>query len=177
MVIQNDETGSREQEMIERCSEAISGWERADELTRSYELEAVGRELGRTFEAPAPPVSIERFEDPRLLGRYDDETFRLELNEQLLEEPEPDEALDTYLHEYRHAAQAYEVQKSHGVLSHEVDAQEAAEMERALAEYVSPEEDPQCYWEQVAERDAREFSADITDRVLAETTRRNKRDA
>jgi hypothetical protein len=142
-------------------------WPEADPAERRYLLSAVGDALLNSFEAPAPPIFAKGFEDTNLFGRYDDDHFRIEMNANLFESSDPAEALDTYLHEYRHAMQSYEVTKSHGALAHEADSQQALRFERNQREYVSPEIDFQSYHAQPVEEDARQYSAKLRRELFA----------
>jgi hypothetical protein len=137
-------------------------------------LEDAGRRLMDEYEAPPPPIYPERFADDRLMGQYSDENFRIDLNEHSLENNDPHDAVDTYLHEYRHAWQNYEVQKSHGALAHETDQAEVRAMESSLHEYVDPSVDEVRYREQLAERDARDFASEHSIEVLAAEQRENR---
>ena len=141
-------------------------WGAADPNERKYMLEDAGRRLMDEYEAPPPPIYPERFDDDRLMGQYRDEDFRIDMNEDLLENSDPHGAVDTYLHEYRHAWQNYEVQKSHGAMARETDQAEARAMESSLDEYVDPSVDEARYREQLAERDARDFASEHSDEVL-----------
>ncbi len=85
------------------------------------------------------------------------------MRESLLDAEDSRDALETYLHEYRYARQHYEVAKLHGALAHEVDSMRAADIEHSLDGYVPPEDDEHAYWDQLAERDAREFAETYTD--------------
>lgn len=155
-------------ELKHQVAEAAERWPEADPAERQHLLDPIGESLTRAFEAPAPPVSPERFDNPGLLGRYDDEHFRIEMNDRLFEAPDPSRALDTYLHEYRHAAQSYEIAKSQGALAHEVNVGEALAFERNRSEYVDPVDDFEGYWSQPIERDAREFSATLRNEIAAD---------
>jgi hypothetical protein len=141
-------------------------WRGADPNERKYMLEDAGRRLMDEYEAPPPPIYPERFDDDRLMGQYRDEDFRIDMNEDLLENSDPHGAVDTYLHEYRHAWQNYEVQKSHGAMAGENDQAEVRAMESSLDEYVDPSVDEPRYREQLAERDARDFASEHSDEIL-----------
>lgn len=168
----SEDTEQQEQEALEASAEELRQWENTDAVERRYELERVGQHFQEAFDAPAPPIYPENFEDPRLMGKYVDEDFRMEMQEQLLEQKDPRDALDTYLHEYRHAAQHYDVERSHGALAHEVDLDRTTEIEGSLDQYVSPDEDERAYFDQLAERDASSFAERMTERVLDEREER-----
>lgn len=154
-----------EAEAVDRSAEVMERWEQANPTERPYILERVGREMMKVHEAPNPPASPKEFEDPRTLGQYLDEDWRIEIKGRDLKEPGPRAALETYLHEYRHAEQYYEVQKSHGSLAHEVDADRAEKFEREKDNYVSEGKE---YWEQSIEKDAEKFGVEMADRILKE---------
>ena len=164
--MQLEDTHLQEQEALEASAEELRQWESSDAVERRYELERVGHHFQETHEAPAPPIYPEQFDDPRLMGKYVDEDFRIEMREDLFGQEDPRNALETYLHEYRHAAQYYDVERSQGALAHEVDRDRTAAIEDSLDRYVSPGEDEQGYFDQLAERDAREFAERETDRIL-----------
>lgn len=157
---------NQDRQALGRDSDFALRWREADPVTRRYMLDGLGRDLILEHEAPAPPVFAESFEDQRLLGQYCDEDFRIDLNERLLENSNPHEALDVYLHEYRHAWQHYEVEKSHGALAHETDLPTVRAMEESLDNYVDPSVDEQRYRDQLAESDAREFASRCSDEVI-----------
>jgi len=121
----------------------------------------------KVHEAPNPPASPKEFEDAYTLGQYIDEDWRTEIKEKDLKDPDPRGALETYLHEYRHAEQYYEVQKSHGPLAHEVDVDRAGKLEPGLPRenYVPPEKH-----EQVVQDDAEKFGVGMADRILEKRT-------
>jgi hypothetical protein len=170
--VSEGEDAMMEHDDVERMAGDLDRWEGAGPVEREYELDAVGNHLMERYEAPAPPVLGEHFEDPRLLGEYDDADFRIEVNERLLESPDPREALETYLHEYRHAQQAYEVERSNSPLARDAERREAAEWEAEMDHYTPPERDELAYFDQPVERDAREFGHDWAERILNE--RRNQ---
>jgi hypothetical protein len=158
---------NQDRKAARRCGDFEERWRDADPNERRYMLENAGRRLMDEYEAPPPPIYSEQFDNDRLMGQYRDEDFRIDLNEHSLENSDPHDAVDTYLHEYRHAWQNYEVQKSHGALAHETDQAEVRAMESSLDEYVDPSVDEAGYREQLAERDARDFASEHVSEVLA----------
>jgi hypothetical protein len=143
---------------VDRSAEIMEQWETTtNPSVRRVLLESVGREMMNVHEAPPPPVNAREMASNEL-GAYDDENFRIELNRSLLERNDPKAALETYLHEYRHVEQAYEVQKSHGVGRSSVDTERAAALEHNQAEYISPKAGQGAYEGQAMEVDARKFA-------------------
>jgi len=115
---------------VDRSAQIMEQWEKTkDPGVRSVLLEKVGREMMDVHEAPAPPIHVKEL-GPGVLGKYYDREFRMELEKSQLEQDNPKDALETYLHEYRHAEQSYEVQKSHGVGLASVNTERAAAMEQ-----------------------------------------------
>lgn len=161
----------QERHGLRRDGDFALRWKEADPLERKYMLDGVGRELMLENDAPAPPLYTERFDDPRLMGQYRDEDFRIEIKEDLLEQSDPHDAVDTYLHEYRHAWQDYEVQKSRGGFAPESELARDRALEQSLDSYVDPSVDERGYREQLAERDAREFASKFTDEIIDPTER------
>ena len=145
----------------------LDRWEQSNPLTRKYLLDGVGREMMTAHEAPPPELQAKEM-PPEQLGRYLDDDFRIEINQDLLKQDDPKDGLDTYLHEYRHAEQAYEVQKSHGPMFNDVDLQRAAAIQANEKDYITPEEDFSHYERQLLEADARQFAERTSNDVLAE---------
>jgi hypothetical protein len=149
-------------------------WDESDPVKNRYLLERVGREMMDVHEAPPPPIHPKEL-PPELLGGYVDKDFRIDLNKRLLEQETPDVALDTYLHEYRHAEQHYEVLKSHGVGRHSIDVERSTDLEHNQDNYIEPprfDDQPGAeqleadYRAQIVESDSRTFAARMTDEIL-----------
>lgn len=152
---------AREDAAIAESANIVDGWEKADPLTREHMLDRVGREMMAVHESPPPELQTVTME-PNERGRYIDEDFRIEVNEKFVENPDPTDGLTTYLHEFRHAEQAYEVQKSHGPMAGDVNPQRAAELEANQGDgYIDPNDDYDAYRGQISEVDARK-SGDTT---------------
>jgi hypothetical protein len=158
---------NQDRNSVRRSSEFEECWKEADPIERKYMLEEAGRRLMDEYEAPQPPIHLERFDDRRLLGQYHDEDFRIDLNERLLESNDAHRAVDAYLHEYRHAWQNYEVQKAHGGLGQEATGPEIRAMESSLDGYIDPSVDEAGYREQIAEHDARDFASRHSPDILS----------
>lgn len=158
-------------------AEELRTWESSQPEERRRQLESLGEHLGRAMEAPVPPIHEKPFENERLLGQYDDENFRIEMNGKLFDDADPRPALEAYLHEYRHAAQAYEITKSHSSLAREADGR-SPEWERNSREYVEPEQSEEAYFRQPLEEDARAFAGHLSHEILRERDHlvRNKSD-
>lgn len=155
----------------EHSASLVDRWEESSPLVREKLLDRVGALASESHEVP-PPMLLPKELPPGVRGAYIDDTHTTELNRELLASPEPDAALQTYLHEYRHAEQAYELQKSHGALAHQVDAARAEAIENSSGEnYISPDRDREGYWQQFIEADAREFAAAQTDDILSKRDR------
>lgn len=146
----------------------LNRWERSDPLTRKYLLDGVGREMMTAHEAPPPELQAKEM-PPEQLGKYVDDDFRIEINQELLKLDDPKDGLDTYLHEFWHAEQAYEVQRSHGPMFNDVDLQRASALEANQGErYINPEDGFDDYVHQITEADARAFAERTSNDVLAE---------
>lgn len=151
---------------IDRSARIIERWEEtSDPATRKYMLERVGREMMVIHEAPPAPIHEKAM--PRdHLGAYVDADFRTDVNSWQLERDNPKDALETYLHEYRHAEQHYEVQKSHGIGSGTVDLERSLAVEHSLNDYVDATENPDGYRTQLAEVDAEGFGTSTAAKIL-----------
>ncbi len=153
---------------IDRSARLMDQWETTkDSVARRQLLEGVGREMMAVHEAPPGPIHLK--EMPRNeLGAYVDDDFRTDVNEWQLKQDNPRDALETYLHEYRHAEQHYEVQKSHGVAGPSVNRERASAVEHNLDKnnYISPEENHAAYERQLVERDAETFGTTAATEIL-----------
>lgn len=163
-----------EEAAVDRSARLMERWEETkDPVARKYLLEGVGREMMAIHEAPPGPLQPKEMA-PNELGAYTDEGFRTDLNEGQLREDDPRDALKTYLHEYRHAEQHYEVQKSHGFAWQSVDPERSSAVEYNQDHYIEPPEDNQpgaeniqaAYERQLVETDANRFAATTTDEIL-----------
>jgi len=165
-----------EETAVEHSARLMEQWDESDPVKNRYLLERVGREMMDVHEAPPPPIHPKEMSSGAL-GSNDDSAFHIELNKDLLDQQDPGEALNAYLHEYRHAEQHYEVLKSHGVGRASVDVVRAADLERNLdsQHYIPPPEDDQQpgaeqmqanYEAQLAETDSRGFADRITAEIL-----------
>jgi hypothetical protein len=153
---------------IDRSAQIIGKWESTDDpVGRQRLLEGVGREMMLVHEAPPGPISARQMPQNEL-GAYSDDEFRTDVNESQLKNDNPRDALETYLHEYRHAEQNYEVVKSHGVGWHSVDSQRAMAVEYNLdrEHYIRPEVNQAAYERQLVETDAEQFGTRTADQIL-----------
>jgi hypothetical protein len=151
---------------VNESARSIDRWDKtSDPLERHYLLDQVGRQMMTVHEAP-PPELHEKEMPPELHGQYVDKDFRMEINSELLKRDDPQDALDTYLHEYRHAEQAYEVQASHGSLSHRVNPDRTSDLEFNDAHYVDYTDSQRDYERQLLEVDARTFADETTAEIL-----------
>jgi hypothetical protein len=152
---------------LDRSARALEQWETSkDPKVREKLLEQVGREMMTIHEAPPAPINSKEML-PYKLGGYIDEDFQTNLNKALLERDDPRDALETYLHEYRHAEQSYEVQKSHGFAARGVDLERATAVESSSGDrYIRPDVDPTGYQRQFVEVDAERFGTATADEIL-----------
>ena len=151
---------------VDRSVGIMDQWERdQDPAARRKMLEGVGREMMDVHEAPPAPT-VARDMPPTDRGAYHDLEFSTDLNRKQLEQDDPKGALETYLHEYRHAEQHYEIQKSQMALAHETDADRAAAMEYNRDHYMDGHKDFDAYKQQLMEVDARQFAAETAGEIL-----------
>jgi hypothetical protein len=144
----------------------IDQWDRtADPRVRERLLNDVGREMMKVHEAPPPELHPKEMR-PGELGAYSDDDFRIDANRELLQKDDPTDGLETYLHEYRHAEQAYEVQKSHGPMRPSVNTERAAALEVNQSDYISPTEARVDYERQLLEDDAEAFAKSTGAEIL-----------
>lgn len=164
-------------------------WQKLDEAGRRAVLNAAGREVSDVLRQPAPPLHIEDMHDPSLRGTYGDgfrsgvdgeiegSDYRISMNSEGLDPGEgvlgddPRQALETYLHEFRHGYQHEQIarfdkpQFQNLVDNHEL----AEEWSRNVKEgYQRPEVDYESYHNQPLETDARDFASRITGRLFPE---------
>lgn len=151
-------------EAIAKSAEILRGWDRADPLTREKQLNAVGREMMTVHEAPPPDLLTQPME-PGYRGSYVDEDFAMRMNQDL-PKGELTDALHTYLHEYRHSEQAYEIQKAHTPMWSPENAPRVSALESNQKQYADPEVDYDKYSQQLLERDANHFADTNTDAII-----------
>lgn len=161
-------------------------WRGLDEYGRRAVLNAAGHEVADVFRQPAPPLHIEDMRDPALRGTYGDgfrsgvdgelegSDYRISMNSQGLDSGEgvlgddPRQALQTYLHEFRHGYQHEQIARfEKPQFQNLVDNPELAdEWSRNVKAYQNPEVDYESYYNQPLESDARDFADQITDRLF-----------
>jgi hypothetical protein len=161
-----EHTGVDDSAAMVASAKAIERWEEAP-AEREWILRHVGGEMMTVHEAPPPELQVKEM-PAELRGEYNDEDFRIDENARLVGQSDPHDALETYLHEYRHAEQAYEVQASHGALAHRVDAVRSAEVEFNTQHYIDGRDDYPNYRGQLMEADARAFAEATTAKILQE---------
>ena len=155
-----------EEAAVDRSARIIDQWEQMkDPVARRSLLEGVGRQMMDVHEAPPAPIYPQEMEHNKL-GAYSDEDFRTDMNEWQLKQDDPRDALETYLHEYRHVEQNYEVQKSHGALSHAVNPERALATGYNLEHYEGGHQDFDAYAKQLVETDAERFGTSTSDAIL-----------
>lgn len=146
---------------------APSDWEKMNTTQRYWRLESVGRALCRIYDTGSPETLPKRFPEHRegtLLGLFDNGEHRIAINETLLHSKEPQDALRTFLHEWRHAYQREMASRCDSQFHHLChDVSLARDWRRNLepGRYVSAETDPEGYWSQPVERDARAFADEL----------------
>lgn len=161
-------------------------WKQLDEYGRRAVLNAAGHEVADVYSQPAPPLHIEDMHDPALRGTYGDgfrsgvdgepegSDYRISMNSQGLMPDEgvlgddPRQALQTYLHEFRHAYQHEQIARfEKPQFQNLVDNSERAEeWSRNVKSYQNPDVDYESYFNQPLESDARDFADQITDQLF-----------
>jgi hypothetical protein len=162
------EASAAEAVAVDRSARIMEQWEETkDPLVREKLLDRVGREMMNVHEAPPAPLYVRHMADNEL-GAYTDNDFLTDMNERQLKQDDPRDALETYLHEYRHVEQNYEVQKSHGALAHSVDGERAAAVGYNLepAHYIDGRVDNEAYQRQLVETDAERFGTTTAKEIL-----------
>lgn len=151
---------------VDHSAQILEQWETTkNPMARRSLLEGVGREMMMVHEAPPGPINVK--EMPRNeLGAYHDEDFRTDVNDWQVKQDDPRDALVTYLHEYRHAEQHYEVLKSHGFGRKSVDLERSSAIEFNENHYIRPEDDQAAYERQLEETDAERFGTTTTNEIL-----------
>ena len=155
-------------------------WREMSMERRRVALNRAGRALMDAYDCPNPPlITRELPEDDRTvtLGEYEDGAtihnlqgdYALRVNEKLLQDDDPREALKTYIHEFRHAYQSematrYEKPQFRNWV-HEPEAAAKWSEARRGGTYVRPEEDYEKYRRQGVEQDARDFAEELIRRV------------
>lgn len=93
--------------------------------------------------------------DPENLGAFNPVTKQIDLNAGLLLEDNPQQVMETIMHESRHAYQDFAINHPEQV---SVDAETIKTWEYNFTHYISPEFDFEAYVNQPVEADANEFS-------------------
>lgn len=162
-------------------------WQILDSTQRRIALERAGNALMIAYECPDPPIFPKELTDTQgcvLRGFYEDGAtisnpkgdYGIWVNERLLSLDDPRKALETYIHEYRHA---YQHQMVAGYEKNfQVSDPEAAAIWRENFRNYEPgppkgmnSDDPKferlfnTYENQEVEKDARVFSKDIVGRL------------
>lgn len=93
--------------------------------------------------------------DPDNLGAFNPVTKQIELNADLLKESDPQQVMETIMHESRHAYQDFAVNHPEQV---SVDSETIKIWEYNFTHYIKPEFDFEAYENQPVEADANDFS-------------------
>lgn len=93
--------------------------------------------------------------DPDNYGAFNPLTKQIDLNAELLKDSNPQEAMETIMHESRHAFQDFAINHPEQV---SVDAETIKEWEFNFTHYIRPEFDFEAYVNQPVEADANDFS-------------------
>jgi len=151
---------------VDHSARLVERWETTqDPVERKYLLERVGREMMTVHEAPPAPV-IAREMPRNELGAHNNADFTTDMNDWQLKQDDPRVALETYLHEYRHVEQHYEVLKSHGSSGHLVEPERSMAMAHNLDDYIRSESDQAAYEGQLVEADAERFGTTAAGEIL-----------
>jgi hypothetical protein len=146
----------------------MEGWDQTrDPVLREKLLDSVGREMMYVHEAPPAPIYQKDMPNNQL-GAYSDRDFETDINDQLLRNDDPTDALETYLHEYRHIEQNYEAQKSRGAFYHDVNPERAAAVGYNLepTHYIDGRQNLEAYQKQLVETDAERFGTTTAKEIL-----------
>jgi len=150
----------------------MADWEKLNPTARRYTLDRVGRTMCAEYGA-GPVDLVDKKLPENLRGQYDSKTGQIEINEALLRHPDPRQALETYLHEFRHAVQDAEVTTYKGPQWRSVDAGRVHELSKPYESPPDGSETPaqaaakyERYRAQFSELDPREFSREATDKIL-----------
>lgn len=106
------------------------------------------------FSGKNPPLEFKEM-SPANMGAYNTETNTITLNSRLLITENPQELMDTILHESRHAFQQYAVENPDRV---SVDRETVALWKDNMDYYIRPEWDYEAYKNQPIEADADKFA-------------------
>jgi len=148
-------------------------WSQLDEYQRRVALDLAGRELSEAYHHPKPPVMISDQGDETTLGVYDDSDYGIfmnragEANNEKLLGDDPELALRTYAHEWRHSyqwEQATRWEKPQFMRLID-DPDQAMQWSENIRNYKEPDEDYDAYRNQSVERDARNFADKLVRRV------------
>jgi len=153
---------------VDRSARIMDGWDQTkDPVFREKLLDNVGREMMHVHEAPPAPIYRKDMPD-NVLGAYNDRDFSTDINERQLKQDDPRDALETYLHEYRHIEQNYEAQKSRGAFYHDVNPERAAAVEYNLepTHYIDGGQNQEAYQKQLVETDAERFGTTTAKEIL-----------
>ena len=162
-------------------------WTQLDQYGKVAVLNAAGREMGRIYHTPAPPLHVDDMGNPRVQGSYGNGYSRnphtgqvkgvdygIAMNREAqvdfrkkLFGDDPSVALETYAHEFRHSyqteqASAYDKPQFRNFVD---DPELAGRWSQNLKRYMSPEVDYDAYRDQAVERDARAFAEELVRRV------------
>ena len=165
---EHSENSAAEAAAVDKSARIMEAWDRTnDPLFREKLLDGVGREMMKVHEAPPAPIYQKQMPDNEL-GAYSDADFRTAMNDRQLRQDDPRDALETYLHEYRHVEQNYEAQKSRGAMAHSVDRERAAAVEYNLepTHYITGRTSQDAYERQLVETDAEKFGTTTAKEIL-----------
>lgn len=85
-------------------------WERLSLKEREQVLVQIHREMAKTYHFPEAKVEIAHM-PARVKGMFSKDDNLIEINRSLLEKKDPTEAIETMLHESRHAYQFYTIKQ------------------------------------------------------------------
>ena len=146
-------------------------WRELDSHGRIAVMNDVGREVGRIYDQPTPPLYAEQLPVEQR-GDYVDEDYRIRMNSEGISpgdgflSDDPRVALETYLHEFRHSYQYEQMLRWDGPFRHLVDeGAEADNWSSNFKNYNSPENGFNEYYNQSVEADARAFSEELVKKV------------
>jgi hypothetical protein len=153
---------------IENSARIIQDWEgirdEPDKVERRIQmLDQVGHEMEGVHGALPERINATKMNHPDLFGQYHD--GQIDINDWQLKMDDPAFALDTFLHEYRHAEQDYEVRNAGADWVN-------GDRESAIAynsdHYIDWEEDREGHAAQLVERDAGRFGGEAAHEILLE---------
>jgi hypothetical protein len=165
---EHTDTLAAEAAAVDRSARIMDGWDQTkDPVLREKLLDNVGREMMHVHEAPPAPIYRKDMPD-NVLGAYNDRDFSTDINERQLKQDDPTDALETYLHEYRHIEQNYEAQKARGAFYHDVNPERAAAVGYNLepTHYIDGRQDMDAYQKQLVETDAERFGTTTAKEIL-----------